>query len=53
MPLDGSMVLALKTELEKEILNHRIDKIHQPEADEIILITRGHGYNKNSAFRQQ
>ncbi len=46
MPLDGSMVLALKTELEKEILNHRIDKIHQPEADEIILATRGQGQNK-------
>ncbi|RQD70328.1 MAG: fibronectin/fibrinogen-binding protein [Tindallia sp. MSAO_Bac2] len=46
MPLDGSMVLALKTELEKEVLNHRIDKIHQPEADEIIVITRGQGQNK-------
>ncbi|SDY92846.1 Rqc2 family fibronectin-binding protein [Tindallia californiensis] len=46
MPLDGSMVLALKTELEKEVLNHRIDKIHQPESDELIIITRGQGQNK-------
>ncbi|SFH51381.1 Predicted component of the ribosome quality control (RQC) complex, YloA/Tae2 family, contains fibronectin-binding (FbpA) and DUF814 domains [Tindallia magadiensis] len=46
MPLDGSMVLALKTELEREILNHRIDKIHQPESDELIIITRGQGQNK-------
>lgn len=46
MPFDGSMVLALKIELEKEILNHRIDKIHQPEVDEIIMATRGQGKNK-------
>ncbi|MCK9216812.1 MAG: NFACT family protein [Firmicutes bacterium] len=40
MPFDGITVKALVLELNKTILNGRIDKIYQPEKDELILTIR-------------
>ncbi len=37
MALDAIMVRALAKEIEKAIVGGRIDKIHQPERDEIVL----------------
>ena len=41
MPLDGIVLSNIATELENSILNLRIDKIHQPERDEIMILMRG------------
>ena len=40
MPLDGIVLSNIATELENTILNLRIDKIHQPERDEIMILMR-------------
>ena len=45
MALDGFVVAALTHELKTELCNGRIDKIYQPEADEIILTVRSGGKN--------
>ncbi|MGI5920248.1 MAG: Rqc2 family fibronectin-binding protein [Syntrophomonadaceae bacterium] len=42
MPFDGITIRALAQELNKDLLNARIDKIHQPEKDEIVLSIRQH-----------
>ena len=42
MPLDGIVLSNIASELESNILNLRIDKIHQPERDEIVIALRGH-----------
>jgi predicted ribosome quality control (RQC) complex YloA/Tae2 family protein len=42
MPLDGIVISNIKSELLK-LKGARIDKIHQPETDEIVLIIRGYG----------
>lgn len=46
MAFDGITISALKNELENNIIGGRIDKIYQPESDEIILNIRcfGKGY---------
>lgn len=41
MPIDGVVVRNIIHELDDNILNGRIDKISQPEVDEIILDIRG------------
>jgi len=46
MPLDGIVLSNIAYEIESFALNVRIDKIHQPEADEIILAVRGYGENR-------
>ena len=40
MALDAVMVRALVSELQKKLINGRIDKIHQPEKDEITINIR-------------
>lgn len=40
MPFDGITVSSLVTELKQTILNGRIEKIYQPEKDEIVLNIR-------------
>ena len=37
MPLDGFVISAIKDELMDKIMNAKIEKIHQPESDEIII----------------
>ena len=43
MPFDGSVVAALRLEMEAHALESRIDKIYQPESDELILTLRHRG----------
>lgn len=43
MALDGIVLKAIQHELESSILNYKIDKVHQPEKDELILHLRGQG----------
>jgi len=45
MALDGFVVASLTHELKSQLYNGRIDKIYQPEADEIILTIRSGGKN--------
>ncbi|MDR2648794.1 MAG: NFACT family protein [Clostridiales bacterium] len=45
MPLDGVTVSAIVHELREKLLDGRIDKIYQPENDEIILQIRAKGAN--------
>lgn len=40
MPLDGSVVAAIRNELEPIVIDSRIDKIYQPEPDELIITIR-------------
>lgn len=40
MPFDGITIRALSTELDSDLLDSRIDKIYQPEKDEIIISLR-------------
>lgn len=40
MPFDGLTIRALCKELNSQLLNARIDKIHQPEKDELVLLIR-------------
>lgn len=44
MPLDGIVIADIKNDI-KKLINCRIDKIYQPENDEIILSIRGFGEN--------
>ena len=46
MPLDGIVLSNIAYEIETCALNARVDKIHQPEPDEIILAVRGYGENR-------
>ncbi|HHW66758.1 MAG: hypothetical protein PWP07_1916 [Epulopiscium sp.] len=43
MALDGIVISNIVYELKKLLLGGRIDKIYQPESDEIVLHTRGKG----------
>ena len=43
MPLDGIVVNNLVSEFSNTIMNGRIDKIHQPEKDELIIQIRSGG----------
>lgn len=45
MPLDGLLIRAICTELKEKLEGGRIDKIMQPEKDEIHLLVRNHGEN--------
>lgn len=40
MPFDGFTIRALCTELDRDLIGARIDKIHQPEKDELVLSIR-------------
>lgn len=43
MPFDGIAIRAICHELDRDLGNARIDKIHQPEKDEIVLLIRAPG----------
>ncbi len=45
MALDGTLLYSLKTELENLLLDGKVDKIHQPEKDEIHLLIRNQKNN--------
>lgn len=45
MPFDGSVINSVVYELNQKILNGKIDKIHQPEKDELIFAIRGNREN--------
>lgn len=45
MALDGIVVAAIANELRSELSNGKIEKIYQPESDEIIIAIRGRGKN--------
>lgn len=45
MAFDSAMVRAVVLELDSLLINARIDKIHQPEKDEIHLLLRNNGEN--------
>ncbi len=47
MPFDGITTCALVRELKQELIGGRIDKIYQPEADEIVLNIRSLGKMKH------
>jgi len=46
MPMDGVMLGFVVRELKDQLLGGRVDKIAQPEKDEIILTVRNQGENK-------
>lgn len=50
MALDGITVASLAAELNHTILNARISKIAQPEADELLLTLKGNGGNYRLAL---
>ncbi len=45
MALDGSVIAALTYELRSQLYTGRIDRIYQPETDEIVLTVRNNGQN--------
>jgi predicted ribosome quality control (RQC) complex YloA/Tae2 family protein len=45
MALDGIVLRALTCELKEKIINSKIDKIYQPEKDELVFNLRGFGEN--------
>ena len=45
MAFDGIALAALVNELSEKLIDGRIDKINQPEKDEIIITIRAHGAN--------
>lgn len=45
MPFDGSVINSVIYELEQKLLNGKIDKIYQPEKDELIIGIRGNREN--------
>lgn len=46
MALDGAFLRQLKQELEREILDARVDKIHQISREELVLVLRQKGGSK-------
>ncbi len=45
MPFDGSVVHSVVSELNNKLLNGKVDKIYQPEKDELILSIRNYRDN--------
>ncbi|MDO5708226.1 MAG: NFACT RNA binding domain-containing protein [Andreesenia angusta] len=43
MALDGIVLRAIETEFQNRLIGMKIDKIHQPERDELIMSLRGKG----------
>ncbi|MCL2462833.1 MAG: NFACT family protein [Defluviitaleaceae bacterium] len=46
MPLDGICIASVVKELRETLLDGRIEKIYQPERDDVIWLVRGHGVNR-------
>lgn len=47
MPFDGLTIRAVTDELHNTLLNARIDKIYQPEKDELVFLIRQSGTGAN------
>ncbi|MGI6586667.1 MAG: fibronectin/fibrinogen-binding protein [Gracilibacteraceae bacterium] len=45
MPYDGSVVSSIVNELQNKLLNGKIDKVYQPEKDELLIHIRSSGDN--------
>ncbi|MFA5527162.1 MAG: NFACT family protein, partial [Peptostreptococcales bacterium] len=45
MPFDGIVTSSIVHELNNKLSGGKIDKIHQPEKDEIILMIRANAIN--------
>ncbi len=45
MALDGIAIAGIVSELRKNLLNGRVDKIYQPEREEVIILIRSGGSN--------
>ena len=43
MALDGAVIRAIKYELSKKLTDGKIDKVYQPERDEIVVSVRKYG----------
>jgi len=46
MSLDGITIRALVYELQDALINGKINKVHQPENDELLLDIRNNGISK-------
>ena len=46
MPLDAVALGAIARELNTELYEARIEKIHQPERDELMLVLKAEGKTK-------
>ena len=46
MPMDGVMLGFVARELKEKLVGGRVDKVTQPEKDEIILTIRNQGENR-------
>lgn len=45
MALDGAFLYTIKTQIEKEALGSRIEKIYQPSREEIVIALRSKGFS--------
>ena len=52
MPYDGSVVSSIVNELQNKLLNGKIDKVYQPEKDELLIHIRSFGDNYKLFKRQ-
>ena len=50
MPMDGLMLHAVVKTLQKSLTGGRVDRVQQPERDEIILTIRAQGENQMILF---
>lgn len=46
MPLDAVALGAIAHELSEELVGAKIEKIHQPERDELLLLIKGNGFSR-------
>lgn len=46
MALDGIFLHSIIDELKSQLINAKVDKVNQPEKDELILTIRGYGFTK-------
>lgn len=46
MAFDGATLYIIKKQIEGELLGARVDKIHQPSREELVIQTRGKGQNR-------
>lgn len=54
MALDGTLLYSITEELKQELIGGKINKVFQPEKDEIHLVIRHHKKKlPAAAFRQQ
>ena len=44
MALDGAFLHTIKSQIESEAMDSRVDKIYQPSREEIVLVLRSRGW---------